>query len=272
MKKSICLTLIFISFGLFSKSNLSGQDLKIGFKDSIHSNVLNETRKLLIRLPENYNYSNISYPVLFRLDGDFNLFIETVGVIHRLVYMEEIMPEMIVVLIENTDRNRDMLPVNTDFFQAEPGAFKFQKFIETELIPYLDNHYRTSESRILCGQSLSTIFTLFSFLSNSPSFDSFITCSAGFLGCEEYFFNLTESMLKTVPEKHKSIFITQGLKDPLDPEGTMNENVKKIISQIQTNPNISIEYLAYENEGHVPYQSLYHALKFLFRENKKEHL
>ncbi len=272
MKKSICLTLIFIFFGLFSKNNVTGQDIKIGFKDSIHSNVLNETRKLLIRLPENYDSSNNLYPVLVRLDGDLNLFTETVGVIHRLVYMEEIMSEMIVVMIENTDRNHDMLPIKTDFFHGEPGAVNFQKFIETELVPYLDNQYRTSKSRILCGQSLSTIFTLFSFLSDSPFFESYIACSAGFPGCEDYFFSLTEEMLKRGIEKPKSIFLTQGLKDPLDPEGTISENVKKIISQIQTNPNISIEYLVYENEGHVPYQSLYHALKFLYSTDKKERL
>ncbi len=96
----------------------------------------------MVRLPEDYNQSDKSYPVLYRLDGDLNLFLETVGVISRLVYMDEIMPDMIVVMIENTNRNRDMMPTKTNFFQSEPGADNFKEFIEEEFIPHVNRSFR----------------------------------------------------------------------------------------------------------------------------------
>ena len=42
-----------------------------------------------------------------------------------------------MVMVENTHRTRDMMPVNTYFFKEEPGAEKFKTFIEDELFPHL---------------------------------------------------------------------------------------------------------------------------------------
>ena len=52
-------------------------------------------------------------------------------------------------MIENTNRNRDMMPTNTSFFQSEPRAENFKKFIENELIPYVNSSYRTTNEKIL---------------------------------------------------------------------------------------------------------------------------
>ena len=47
-------------------------------------------------------------------------------------------------------------------------------FIDNELIPQINSSYRTSSEKILCGQSLSAVFTLYYFLTSPDSFDSFI--------------------------------------------------------------------------------------------------
>ena len=239
------------------------QEIKIGFKDSIESTILNENRKLIIKLPRDYHNSDKSYPVIYRLDGDLDLFIETVGVINRLAYREELIPDMIIVMIENTNRNRDMMPTNTSFFQSEPGAQNFKRFIEDELIPHINSTYRTTNERVLCGQSLSAVFTLYYFLTSPDSFDSFIACSGGFPDCEEYFIDLTNDMLKTKQNETKKIFITYGAKDFLDPEGVIKNQLLNFIQLIESDENIVCELKIYKDEGHVPYQSLYHGLRFL---------
>ena len=99
-----------------------------------------------------------------------------IGVINRLAYTEELIPDMTVVMIENTNRNRDMMPTNTSFFKAEPGAEDFKRYIENELIPHVNSSYRTTNKKNLCGQSLSAVFTLkfsskkkgFGFTTKSP--------------------------------------------------------------------------------------------------------
>ncbi len=263
MKITSSLTILFsILFVLLSTTSF-GQEIKIGFKDSIESTILNENRKIIVRLPKDYNDSGKSYPVIYRLDGDLDLFIETVGVINRLAYMEELMPDMIVVMIENTNRNRDMMPTNTSFFKTEPGAQNFKRFIENELIPHINNSYRTTNEKVLCGQSLSAIFTLYYFLTSPDSFDSFIACSGGFPDCEEYFIDLTNDMLRTKQKFTKKIFLTYGSKDFLDPDGVIKKQLIKFSQLIKSDESIVYELKIYKDEGHVPYQSLYHGLRFL---------
>ena len=245
-------------------THLYGQEILFGYQDTIESKILKETRKLLIKLPNDYYSSDKAYPVLYRLDGDMDLFIETAGIIHRLTYREELIPEMIVVMIENTDRTRDMMPTNTGFFNQEPGAEKFKKFIEDEVFLHMSSSYRVSEEKILCGQSLSSIFTMYCLLTSSDSFDSYIASSAGFPDCEAYFINLTNEMLKTKQRNLKKVFLSYGAQDVLDPEGVLKTQLSNFTQLIAADENIDCQYKIYKNEGHVPFQSLYHGLKFLY--------
>jgi hypothetical protein len=263
--KNSCISVAFISIlFLISTTSLFGQKIKVGFQDSTFSTVLNENRKILVNLPKDYNDSDKSYPVIYRLDGDFDLFIETVGAVNRLVYAEELMPEVIVVMIENTNRNRDMMPTQTSFFKSEPGAEKFKCFIENELKPYVNDSYRTTNENILCGQSLSAIFTLYYFLTSPNSFDSFIACSGGFPDCEDYFIKLTNEFLKAKQNKIRKIFLTHGQNDFLDPNGVIKNQLLNFTQLIEMDENIVCKLKIYEDEGHVPFQSLYHGLRFLY--------
>ena len=103
-------TVHFLIVFIFSANTLFGQEIKIGFQDSIQSPQLNENRKFIIKLPNGYNNTDKSYPVLYRLDGNLDIYFETLAAVNRLVYMEESMPEMIVVMIENTEKvkNEDL--------------------------------------------------------------------------------------------------------------------------------------------------------------------
>ena len=261
-------TILFLTLFFLSTTALFGQEIKIGFKDSIQSAVLNENRKLFVKLPNGYHDSNKSYPVIYRLDGDLNLYMETVGTINRLTYIDELVPEMIIVMIENTNRNRDMMPTKTSFFKSEPGAENFKKFIEKELIPYINSSYRTTNEKLLCGQSLSAIFTLYYFLTSPDSFDSYIACSGGFPDCEEYFINLTNYFLKTKLTKTRNIFLTHGLTDFLDPEGIIKKQLLTFTEKIESKEHIVCKLKIYEDEGHVPFQSLYHGLRFIYATEK----
>ena len=69
LKTTLCFSLLFLS-AIISYS----QKITIGFTDSIQSEVLNENRKFLIKLPEGYLISDKSYPVLYRLDGNLDIF------------------------------------------------------------------------------------------------------------------------------------------------------------------------------------------------------
>jgi len=265
------LTKLLLSYLLLVTSTtiLIGQEINIGFHDSIESSILNEKRRFMISLPKDYYNSGNSYSVLYRLDGDLDLFIETVGVVNRLVYVEELIPDMIVVMIENTNRNRDMMPTKTNYFQSQPGADNFKKFIENELIPHINRTYRTTGENVLCGQSLSAMFTMYCFLTSPESFDSFIACSGGFPDCEDFFKDLITDMLKNERYERKKLFLTHGLNDFLDPDGVIKGQLLNFTQLVESDENTVCELKIYEGEGHVPFQSLYDGLIFIHQVKKE---
>lgn len=268
--------LLIILLGLITPRLIYGQDIniKIAYRDSIKSEILHENRKILIHLPDNYKDSDESYPVLYRLDGDIELMLETISTINRLSVSDEIAPEMIVVAIENTNRPRDMWPINTKYYPETeiPGAKYFLEFIEKELIPYIETNYQTTQERIICGQSLSGIFTTYAFLTKPELFDSYIICSGAFPDCNNYFKELSLKTFQQIDRfKGQKLFITNGLKDPLDPDGILQLQIVDFSNSIHESLKNKIvhKYLIYENEGHVPYHSLYDGLKFIFESNGK---
>jgi len=257
---------------LLSKATIAHDiNVKIGFRDSIKSEILQESRNIIIHLPDNYKDSNKTYPVLYRLDGSAQIMLETIATVNRLTLSDEIAPEMIIVAIENTNRARDMWPVNAKYYPKPniAGAGNFLEFIEKELIPYIENNYNTTQERILCGQSLSGVFTNYTFLSKPELFNSYIISSAAFPSCEDYFKDLSTKAFQQADKfKGKKLFMTNGLKDPLDPNGKLQLQIADFSNLIHEN-NIVHKYVTYENEGHVPYHSLYDGLKFIFESNRK---
>lgn len=270
-KESKMYLIMIVIYCLIASNSIIGQELsvKIGYRDIIKSDILKEDREILIHLPDNYDNSDKSYPVIYRLDGDVDLLLETVTTVNRLTYSDEITPEMIIVAIKNINRNSNMWPVNTRYYPEPniPGADSFLSFIGEELLPYIDNKYRTANDRIICGQSLSSLIVLYAFLDQPGLFDSYIASSASFPDCEEFFRELADkSLLKTNKFHGRKIFITNGMRDHLDPNGVMHKQMSSFTNMItsELGDKVSLRYVPYENEGHVPFHSLYDGLKFIY--------
>ena len=272
-KRKILLTAI-ILFSLTLLGAVYGQNInnKNGFSKTIESKILKENRNILIHLPDNYENSNISYSVIYQFDGNKKQMQKTVSDINKLSRKEANTPEMIVVEIENIKRDKDFWPTHTKYYpDSQPlGSQDFLMFIEKELISYIESNYRTNENRIICGQSLSAVFTLYAFLTKPYLFNSYIACSGAFPDCETFFKELSQKAFQQTEQfKDKKIFITHGLKDPLDPNGKVHQQMTDFSKSINNNlkDQVSCKYLFYKNEGHVPKNSLYDGLIFLFESN-----
>ena len=226
----------------------------------IYSNVLHEERILLISLPEDYGKSDKTYPVLFKLDGDKENFLQAFSAAFYLFDMTDNAFDPIIIGIENTDRNRDMLP--------DQKANYFIQFIHTELIPFVDRNYRTNGFRILCGQSLSSLFALYSFLEQPDIFDAYILGSFGFY--KESLSVLFENELKRNSDIKsigtKYIFVGNGKLDKNDPDGTITKRGDQFLELLkQTVPSsVMMRCKVYEEEGHVPYPTIYDGLKWIY--------
>ena len=103
------------------------RQIELGEARSFHSEILNEDRQVQIALPETYSRTTISYPVLFLLDGSSHL-LHASATARFLASARNRIPEMIVIALPNTNRNRDMTP--------GPGAVVFQRVLAEEVIPW----------------------------------------------------------------------------------------------------------------------------------------
>jgi len=140
----------------------------------IHSISLKEERSISIALPENYGKNNLKYPVLYLLDGEY-IFDYAKGVVSFLSNDFGFCPEMIVVSIPNTNRERD---VTVTLEQGDP-FINFVEFINQELIPYVSKMYRTNNFNILYGFSSSSGICGY-FLTEIPdTFDGYILSGTG---------------------------------------------------------------------------------------------
>jgi len=255
----IALVFFFVASASLAFAEANSKPLSYGLSRTIHSKVLNEDRTVSIRLPEDYEKSDKNYPVLYKLDGEGIVFVQASSTVSYLVDMTDKAPDHIVVGIGNTDRTRDMSP--------EQGADNFILFLKTELIPFIDSNYRTNGFKLLCGQSLSSIFALYSFLKQPELFDGYILSSFGLY--KDSLASLFQSELKKSDLKKlgkKYLFITNGKMDTYDPDGSVARRGMTFLDSLkQTTPaTVLVNYRVYDDEGHVPFPSIYDGLKWIY--------
>ena len=220
----------------------NGQDvnIKIGFRDSIQSKVLHENRRIIIHLPDGYDTSKQSYTVLYRLDGSIAAMFGTVAVTNRLADIQK----LIIVAIENKNRDRDMMPVTSAYYKGAVGGEQFLRFIETELIPVVEKRYRTNHKKILCGQSLSGLFTLYALLEKPELFDGYIGCSAGwFADTDNYFMELSRKAFSD-PDQFagKKIFMANSLIDKYDADQKIHQQMLKFTDLLNSKLGDKVNY------------------------------
>lgn len=142
------------------------------------STIMAEKRRIIVHLPLNYfKEVDKKYPVMYVLDG-------TAQDQHTsdkisVLAAANLMPECIVVGILNSkgNRNRDQTP---PFMQTETEDNKspfgeanlFLSFIEKELIPKIEQNYRSNGYRTLSGHSRGGLFVLYSLLEKPDLFNA----------------------------------------------------------------------------------------------------
>ncbi|MGB8704550.1 MAG: alpha/beta hydrolase-fold protein [Gillisia sp.] len=143
---------------------------------TINSTKLGKERELKIQLPRNYDKNTEkTYPILIVLDGDY-LFEPIAGTVDYYSYWDDI-PEMIVVGINMDSSRTDDAYYNANNSLPEKSGADFFEFIGMELMPYLDNNYRTSTFRIIAGQDLTSNFINYYLFKEKPLFSGYINLS-----------------------------------------------------------------------------------------------
>lgn len=252
-----------------SKDN---QLLGLGTQYILKSEILKEKRPIIISLPLGYKNSNANYPVLYLLDGLGNIK-HQIGTV-ELLTDSGIIPPMIIVGVESLDRSRDLTPSNAGQgvyggvgdagIPQSGGALKFLQFLEEELIPYVDQNYRTHPYRLLEGHSFGGLFSTYALMEKPDIFDAFIIQAPAIWWNKEEMTAKAKTFFKSNSNLDKAIYFGIGGGDGWG----MRQELKRYVQVIEDNPPKKLRWKHEQvgDEDHDTSRLLlnYHGLKFVF--------
>lgn len=226
--------------------------IELGVTHVIRSAVLDENRRLLVTLPESYERTTVGYPVLYVLDGSSHI-LHATATTRFLASARNRIPEMIVVAVPNTNRNRDLTP--------GPGATRFQQFFANELIPWVDSTYRTVPERVILGHSLGGSFVTHTLLNRPELFDVYIAASAP-LWRYDSLSRDTKAGLPRATKAGRALYLTVGK----DEWKQLRDGVTAFVDVLKSSDSSSVPrwvFLDLPNEDHssTSQRSLYAALE-----------
>ncbi len=172
----------------------------------IKSQKVGETRVINVWIPPQYKNSNNLFPVLYMPDGgikeDFPHVANTIAKLIR----EKNIPPIILVGIENTDRGRDLTGYSESEYDAQfcpltDGAKNFRDFITQELVPEINNKYRTSNKKGIIGESLAGLFVMETFMLHPGLFDFYIAFDPSLWWNDHYLVKNANYLFGKFPDK-----------------------------------------------------------------------
>ncbi|HMH21170.1 MAG TPA: alpha/beta hydrolase-fold protein [Puia sp.] len=195
--------------------------ITIGRSDSVYSKILREKRRLWVSMPDTTSPDGIfypqRYPVVYLLDGDESNF-STVAVMLRQMGGgggNTMFPQMILVGIPNTDRNRDLTPTHATFAPMldsasaahTGGGENFISFLEKELMPHIDSVYPTAPYRLLIGHSFGGLMTMHILLHHTNLFNAYLASDPSMWWSDQQLLQQANLTLKKPTFTGRSLFL-----------------------------------------------------------------
>ena len=261
--------LVFSWMGTLAQSNNARDSQTI----AIDSKILGEKRKIRIQLPSGMNQYD-AYPVLYLLDGE--VFSTMVG--GQVQYLSEaykIIPNMIIVGIENRDRMKDLTPTHTDKgpdgntdtsarspFHNSGGGEKFLQFIQTEVMPLVETRYKTAPFRMLAGHSLGGLMAIYCLLQHPEMFNAYIAISPSLQWDDQSLLKSVGARLTNKKLENKFLFYSDANED-----AGFHQNQVTLDSIFQkAKAPFTYKRSFYPEETHIsePVKAFYDGIRFIY--------
>lgn len=257
--------LLLVSFASRAEQpTTAGEPVVIAQRYKIQSKVLNETRVYSVHKPGGYDFSDQRYPVVILLDGEGNIQ-HVSATVDELAKSGRAMP-MLVVGIENTDRQRDLTPPITHTDPERPiegtvgGAGNFLRFIADELLPEVDRTYRTRPARILIGHSYGGLFAVYTLLNRPDLFKAYIVASPSLGWDNQALTKQADQFAIDHKDLQAAVYMTMASEG-----GSMRGGAEKVVGSLAGMRGVGVEFHRWpeENHGSVVIRSVYEGMKWL---------
>lgn len=219
MKSISCyLFLLFIFLGCGNSSQIE-DPIPAHDTFTLDSKQVSEKRVINVWIPENYNKSTDSLPVMYMADGGIKEDFPHIANTMSQLIKDKSIPPMILVGIENTQRRRDLTgPTNVEedkkIAPIVGGSAKFRAFLNDELFTEINKRYRTSTKKGIIGESLSGLFVLETLIVQPDMFDYYIAFDPSLWWNNHEFVRMAKENLKKLPTTEKRLwFAGSGAED-----------------------------------------------------------
>ena len=251
-----------------SAQNTAEPVTTIGEKHIVQSKILNEARELWIKLPPSYNLDDTThYPVVYLLDARAN-FMFTTSLLDQL--KSRGIPQSIVVGIVNTERARDLTPsptlskgeaIDTTIGQAGP----FLNMLASELIPWVEERYRTHDYRTIVGHSYGGLFALYALAERPELFRAYLAISPSLWWDNQGIVRHIADSLDVHPPRDAIVFMSIA-----NERGLMMGGVLKLAGYFETKQfdGLRWNYKTYpaENHGSIPVATQLDGFTFIYQD------
>lgn len=227
-------------------------------KENMWYDRANDYRQLHIYLPENYWFSDESYPVMYFFDGHnaFNDEDATFGKSWGLKeYLEGWGKNIIIVGLEcshnGTERLSEYLPyfVKSGFLSDQKGYgdATFQWIIK-EVKPYIDGKYRTLTDRLctgVAGSSMGGLMALYGAISYNNWFSKAACVSSAIMTCTD---SIIEDIHDNYIDSNTRVYLSWGTNEAYGCEdkeeidtSSYNYKSNKLVRDSLADLNVSVE-------------------------------
>ncbi|MBC3789098.1 alpha/beta hydrolase-fold protein [Spirosoma utsteinense] len=276
---------------IFTCKAQPGNQLVLGEKDSIQSEILGTKRFFYVHMPTINSPADVTkkrYPVAYLFDADAQ-FASTVSMIQFLsTHYNSVCPEMIVVGIFQENRRKELTPTHAEVIppywdsvstKSSGGGEQFISFIEKELMPYIDSHYPTQPYKMLIGHSLGGLTVMQTLVHHTNLFNSYICIDPSMWWDDQTLLKEAKEALEKRRFTGTSLYL--GFANTVDDDIKINKiqadttfdtkhmrSILKLQGYLEKNKQNGLTYKGnyYTNDSHmsVPFITEYDALHFLF--------
>jgi predicted alpha/beta superfamily hydrolase len=233
----------------------------------LSSKIVVENPQVTVYLPNSYHQEkNRRYPVLYVLDGEGNA--SMVNSMLNRMHLSKGSNEHIVIGVESTNRLRDFAPtVNRD--PRGPvgeggGGDRFLSFMEKELIPEVNEKYRTTNHNVIAGHSVAGLLVIRSFQSRPHLFQAHLAFSPAVWWGEQETLKATRKYILSNKNIQNYLYMNIG-----NAGGEIREVYDSFAQTILRNRtlDLSLRVDEFQHSGHdfTMVAGLYNALKGLYK-------
>ncbi len=272
--KKFYIFILFCFYGhtLFAQDTVALIDSKpfiLGTIDEIESKVLAEKRIINVYLPPGYHENDtIHYPVIYLLDGSADEdFIHIAGLLQFLNFpWINKLPQSILVGIANVDRRRDLTYPTTiekdkKDFPTTGGSEKFIDFISSELQPFIEKKYKTTNTKTIIGQSLGGLLATEILFKKPQLFNRYIIVSPSLWWDNESLLKVPPKFLKAGSDSLISVYIAFGKEGKI--METDAKNLVGILRRDSQKIKVNFEFFTDENHASIMHNAVYKGLEWM---------